>query len=69
MLASEIDEAARSTYAANFGSSELVGDISGLYAGQGLPSFDVLTGDPDPVLDTTIYGHLAPVYGHITVWP
>jgi len=44
VLASEIDEAARSTYAANFGSSELVGDISGLYAGQGLPSFDVLTG-------------------------
>jgi DNA (cytosine-5)-methyltransferase 1 len=42
VLASEIDAAASEIYAANFGTDELVGDITGLYTEQ-LPHFDLLT--------------------------
>jgi len=42
VFASEIDKNAASTYEANFGSSELYGDITDFYASQ-LPAFDILT--------------------------
>lgn len=43
VFASEIDPEARKTYSANFGDSELFGDITDFYADH-LPHFDILTG-------------------------
>lgn len=42
VFASEIDKQAQDTYAENFGSSELIGDITGHYACH-LPNHDILT--------------------------
>ncbi|CAM9090621.1 unnamed protein product, partial [Ectocarpus fasciculatus] len=43
VFASEIDGEAEKTYAENFGSADLIGDITGHYA-QDLPQHDILTG-------------------------